>query len=322
MGCIWHMVRQLASTITLLLVCCLPAWGADNQLTFVFQKQKDPASIKLEADRVAEFLSEKLGQQVRTQVPSDYAASVQALVSKRADIAYIDSIAFLLARRDGGAKMLLAEQRLDSRGQLRTDYDSIFVVRQDSQLSDLAQVVGGAKNLRIAFTSPTSTSGYVMAYRRLVKEGLLQAGQNPKRAFKSVSFAGSYTAALEQVLADRADLCAVSYYALEGKGADKYLARKKRNKLRVLARTPGVPTHVVAARAGLEPKLVAEIRSALLALSDAQPHLLEDVYGTSRFVRVDEDQHVQASVEAIEYLQLPITGIVNKTLVAKNILTK
>jgi len=276
-----------------------------DQLVFIFQKQKDPARMRAEADELAKDLSEILGISVKAQVPGDYAASVQALVSGTADIAYVDSIAFILANRDGGANILLAEERVDSTGKARTDYDSVFVVRKDSPLNSFEDLKSKAGELSIAFTSPTSTSGYVMPYRRFVSEGVLNSGQDVREVFNKVSFAGSYAQALEQVVLGRADVCAVSHYTVEGSGAANHISAESLEQLRILDRTPGVPTHVIASRKGLSVKLQERIQNALLELATKKPDLLSDVYGAARFVKVDQRQHIAASVEALAYLQLP-----------------
>jgi ABC-type phosphate/phosphonate transport system substrate-binding protein len=91
-----------------------------------------------------------------------------------------------------------------------------------------------------------------------------------------------------------------------------YLPAEQRQRLRILARTPGVPTHVISIRGDLSEELKARVKSALLKLSQEQGELLEDVYGTARFVEVDEAAHVAASVEALEYLGIDPGTIVNR----------
>ena len=283
-----------------------------KKLVFIFQKQKNPAKIQETANSVANYLAKEIGIPVKAIVPSGYGASVQAIVSKTADIAYTSSLPFLLARRDGGASMLLAEQRIDNLGVLRTDYDSVFVVKKDSPLKDIKDLEKRAKDLRMAFTSPTSTSGYIFASSRLIELGLAKNAAELPLAFRSAQFAGSYTQALEQVLQGRADICAVSYYAVEGVSATKYLSSKKLKNLRILTRTPGVPTHIVSARSGLSEALKSSISNALLKLSKENPKLLEDVYGTAKFIKVDEDKHVSETVKAVSQVGLPIESLVKK----------
>ncbi len=287
---------------------------AEDSLTFLFQKQKEPQKVKADADSLAKNLSTEINQHVVAKVPLDYSSAVQAIVSKTADFAYVDSMAYLLAKRDGNAKLILAEQRTDLSGTSRTEYDSVFVVSKKSKLKSYEDISKNSKNLSIAFTSPTSTSGYLMPMRRFVKTGLLKAKQSPKEIFKNIRFAGSYTNALNEVFSGRADICAVSSYAFEGKSSSKYVSQEMKDALKILARTPGVPTHVIIARSGINKELLLSVKNAILKISTDKPELLSDVYGASKFVEVDSEEHVNNSLEAIEATGLPLLGIVKKKI--------
>ncbi|MEM6749139.1 MAG: phosphate/phosphite/phosphonate ABC transporter substrate-binding protein [Planctomycetota bacterium] len=288
------------------------AAGADTEvakLVFVFQKQKDPDSLAAAAERVSQRLSQRLGVPVEVVVPAGYSASVQALISEQADVAYVSSLPFLLARRDGGARLILAEQRPDTQGVQRTDYDSLIVVRKDSPLQTMADLKAAASESTFCFTSPTSTSGFVFAMLRLARDGVIAPGQTPDAAFEQVQYGGGYAQALRQVVNGAADACAVSYYTVEGPRADVYLTAEERDQLRVLARTPGVPTHIVCVRKGLPDAWAGKVRDALLELSQQEPDLLADVYGTSSFVTVEEDQHVAAAIDAVQATGVPLQGL-------------
>lgn len=288
-----------------------PAIAQPNRpLVFAFQPQKDPAAIRQAADEVAAELGKRLGREVRVLVPLAYAATVQALVSNRADVAWLSSLPFLLARRDGGARLILAEVRTDPAGRARTDYDSVFVVPAASPLRNFADLKRQAKTLRMVFTSNTSTSGYVFPYDRMIAEGMLRRAQPPEQAFRSVAYGGGYTQALEQLLAGRGDVAAVSDYTVEGPRRTAYLPEDRQRQLRVLARTPGVPTHCVAVAKGVTPAAARAIQLALLDMARTSPALLSDVYGASGLRVVREDQHVAATVQAIDRTGIPIQGLV------------
>ena len=316
-GAAWH--TTCAGLAGMLLFATAGPCGCDgasnttsdpNELVFVFQKQKDPQQIEEHAAKASKFLSDELGIPVTRQVPLKYSMAVQALVSGKADVAYLDSLAFVLARRDGDVEMVAAEVRKDAAGKERTDYDSIFVVARDSPLKSIGDVVRNGADLRLAFTSEISTSGYLMAVRRLVNEGLMKSGQDPKHVFKSVAYAGGYAQALQQVLDGRSDVCAVSYYTMEGERADVYLDQAQRDRLRILARTPGVPTHLICVRRSLSAGLKERITSALMKMSREHPDLLADVYGAKSLSQVDEKAHVAATVEALKYVGVPVEKFV------------
>lgn len=291
-----------AALLLALVLMCVSSAFAKDELVVIFQKQRDPAQMKAAADRTAQALEEKLHRGVSVQVPSDYSASVQALVSKRADLAYVDSLSYLLAHRDGGATILLGEERVDPKGHARTEYDSVIVVAKDSPLKTFEDIKKSAKDLRVAFTSRTSTSGYLFPYLQLVNTGVLRQKQSPEEVFKSVSFAGSYDLAVKQVIEGKADFAAVSYYSVEGESASKYLKPEELARVRILSRIPGVPTHVIVARGGLSVEEMSTLKHTFLELSKEHPELFKDVYGTSRFVEVNPETHARATEQAVEAL--------------------
>ncbi len=272
-----------------------------EKLVFAFQKQKDPRAIQETAEKVAEYLGKEIGVPVEIMVPASYGATVQALVSSKAHVAYVSALPYILAKNEAPVELILAEVR-DG----KTDYNSIWVVGKDSPYKKLADL----KGKRMVFTSPTSTSGYVMAFSRLVDDGLLKAKQDPKEFFSNVTFGGGYDKALLAVINEQADAAAVSDYTMEGPNADKYLKADQRAKLRVLTRTSGVPTHGIALRSDLPAELKGKIEASLLKLSKEHPELLADVYGASTLTKVDGDKHVVGATKALENTGLGLKKLV------------
>lgn len=288
-------------------VCLLPGFSAaqDNaktpeKIVFVFQKQKDPKAVQESADKVAEFLTREVGVPIEVMVPTSYGASVQAVISNKAQVAYVSALPFLLAKKEAPVRMIVAEERNG-----RTEYDSIYVVAKDSEIQSLEDL----KGKRMVFTSPTSTSGYIMAFYRLITEGLLKPKQDPKEFFSTVTFGGGYDRALLAVANGQADACAVSDYTMEGPKADVYLKADQREKLRILTRTGGVPTHGICVRTDLPKDVQDKLAAGLLKLSDEQPKLLSDVYGASKLVKVD-DSHTAKAADAIEKTGLSVEKMV------------
>jgi phosphonate transport system substrate-binding protein len=279
-------------------------------LVFALQKQKDAAKIKDSADAITQELSHALGREVKVLVPGEYSATVQALVSGHADVGYISSLPFLLAKRDGGAELLLVEERQDSKGKWRTSYDAVLVARRDAKFNNLEDIKTHAKSLRVVFTSHTSSSGYVFPFAFFREHGLLTQDQKPEDVFAQAGYAGGYSQALEQVIAGKADIAAVSGYTVEGDETAIYVSPEDRSKLKVVARISGVPTHIIATRAGLSAKERSDIAEALLRISKEKPELLAQIYGAARLVHADEDVHLEATRKAIAITKLPIHGLV------------
>ena len=273
-----------------------------GRLIFAFQRQKDPAALKEDAEAVGSLLSDRLKIPVDVVVPTSYGATVQALISNRAHVAYLSSLPFLLAEKEAGVEILLVEERSG-----KGIYDSVLVVRAD----DPIQNVEGLRGKRMAFTSPTSASGYVFPLSRFVEAGVLKKGEKPDQFFASTTFAGGYDRALLAVINGQADCAAVSDYTMEGPSVDKYLNASQRAKLKIIDRIPNVPTHLIAIRSDLPQDLKNQIKDTLLQLSKDQPERLKDVYGASTLVEPKGD-HVSGTRKAIG-----LTGLDNASVVEK-----
>ncbi len=113
-------------------------------------------------------------------------------------------------------------------------------------------------------------------------------------------FAGGYEQALKAVLHGQVAIGAASDYA-----PAKYLTEDEQAQLKVISRQGPVPTHLIAASAGLSPALRARITKALLELNQPEHReLLKSVYGAQRLVAVTHDEHVAALAHAQE-----VTGL-------------
>ncbi|MFN9790238.1 MAG: phosphate/phosphite/phosphonate ABC transporter substrate-binding protein [Holosporales bacterium] len=284
--------------------------GEQKPLVFALQKQKDASKIKDSADAMMKELTQALGREVKVLIPGEYSATVQALVGGHADVGYISSLPFLLAKRDGGAELLLVEERQNRDGSWQTYYDAVLVARTDGKIDDFEDIKANAKSLRLVFTSHTSTSGYVFPFAFFREQGILKQDQKPEEGFAQVYYAGGYSQALEQVITGKADIAAVSSYTVEGDKTAIYISPEDRLKLKVVARIPRVPTHIIATKAGLSSKERADITKALLRISKDNPDLLTQIYGAARLVHADENTHLEATRKAIDATKLPIHGLV------------
>lgn len=274
--------------------------SAPDRLIFAFQRQKDPEALKEVTDALGQRLATELNMPVDVLVPTAYGATVQALVSNRAHVAYLSSLPFLLAEQETEVEVLLVEERGG-----KTRYDSVLVVAKGSPIRSLDDLRGK----RMAFTSATSASGYVFPYAFFVEKGLIAKAAMPETFFSKTHFAGGYDQALRAVLRGQADVCAVSDYTMEGPTADSYLSAGERAGLRILGRIPGVPTHLITIRSDLPEKLKETIRETLLELSRTEPERFTDVYGAASFAAPIED-HVAPTRAALERTGLDRAAVV------------
>ncbi len=269
-------------------------------LVFSFQKQKNLEDLKKSTAVIAEKLSTEIQQKIEVLVPTSYGATAQGLISNKVHVAYMDSLPYILASQEADLDIIAVEKRNGE-----TQYNSVFVVKKDSPLKTLKDL----KGQRIAFSSQTSTSGYLFPFKRLLDEKLIKQPSDLKTFFSQTIYAGGYDKALLAVLNGQADVAAVSDYAIEGAKADLYLTAEQRSQLQILTRTPGVPTHLIAISKKVPQATREKIRAALLKIAKDQPDLLSSVYGAAELV-VPTGKHTQKTLEALNQTGLNVKEFV------------
>jgi phosphonate transport system substrate-binding protein len=248
---------------------------APKPLHLVLTPSQKPTDLLAAGEEFALALGKLVGQPVRVTVASDYAAVVEALRNKTADLAFLHPAGYVLANREAKA-MIIAQDRWHG----NTSYKSRIYVRKDSGIKALEELRGKT----IAFVDPASTSGYVWPMVLLIKKGLVQ-NRDPKTFFKEAVFTGAHDAALQALLKGHVDAVASFDMARE-----QYLKDPaEREKLTWVAETDPIPEGGIAGREGLDGALVTRIRDALLQMRGPQYEpLLKKLYDIDGFELVED----------------------------------
>jgi phosphonate transport system substrate-binding protein len=267
-----------------------------TSLTIVLPSRSDSTDLQNKANAVAAFLSKELGMPVKAQVGDDTAA-VEALRANRADVAFLSSRPALKAEQLAKARLYLAEVRDNYSG--RYTYSSVFVVPNNSTLktrNNAKTTLEQLRGKRMAFTSPTSGSGFIFPVGELVKQGFVENKDRLDGFFGQVSYGGNYGKALQAVVRGQADVAVVSEYALN----PPYITAEEKSQLRVLHRIPGVPAHGVVIDDDVPAQQREQIINALLKLNQSQNNqLLRNLYNSTELVRVDHNRHLAPIREAL-----------------------
>ncbi|MBF1991062.1 phosphate/phosphite/phosphonate ABC transporter substrate-binding protein [Fischerella thermalis] len=275
----------------------LLAQGKTNELVVIFPSRSDSTDLQNKANAVAAFLSKQLGVPVKAQIGDDTAA-VEALRANRADIAFLSSRPALKAEQLANARLYLAEVRPNYSG--KYTYNSVFVVPKNSPLKTRSTAKATLRQLRgkrMAFTSPTSGSGFIFPTGELVKQGLVPNRDRLNDFFGQVTYGGNYSKAIQAVLRGQADVAAVSEYALN----PPYITEAEKNRLRILHKIPGVPAHGVAIDDDVPVATRNKIINAMLLLNQPQNNqLLRNLYNSTELVKIDHNQHLAPLRNALQ----------------------
>jgi phosphonate transport system substrate-binding protein len=282
-------VTRRAVLSGLLAAVAMPALAEPSRpLHLVLTPSQKPTNLIEAGEEFAQVLAKLVGLPFRVTVASDYAAVIEALRNRTADLAFVHPVGYVLANRE--AKATIVARNL---WHGKASFTSRIYVLKDSGLRQLEELRGKT----IAFVDPASSSGYTYPMVMLIQRGLVR-NRDPKTFFREVVFSGAHDASMRALLNGHVDAIASFDLARE-----QYLKDPaERARIVYIAETPPIPEAGIAARDGLDPALVERIRGALLQIRGPEyAGLLKRLYEIDGFEpAADRDYDpVRAAVELL-----------------------
>ena len=259
-------------TLRSLLTCALLTFGALAHAQQVFRvtaiPDESPTELARKAAPLVKYLEAKLGVKVEFTPVTDYAASVEALVNKKVDLAWFGGFTFVQAHvRSGGKVIPIAQREEDEK------FRSVFITG-DPVIQSLVDL----KGKDVSFGSQSSTSGHLMP-----RSYLLQAGVNPDKDFRRVAYSGAHDATIAAVASGKVQAGALNISVWE-----KFVADKKvdTTKVRVFYTTPTYYDYNWTVHADMPAAQREKLTQALLSLSRDTPEGKEilDLQRATRFL--------------------------------------
>ena len=239
--------------------------AADLRIAFIPEVATTSASLS-EKQPFIDYFAKATGRRVDLKIPTNYAATVEALGNGSVDLAYFGGLTYLKASALYGAKPLV--QRVEDR-----NFHSLFITNSPAinSLKDL-------KGKQFAFGDVNSTSGHLIP----VKE-LLEAGVDPEKDM-TTRYTGNHTTTALAVNSGQVPAGALDETVYHKMIDDKSIDPAK---TRVFYTSKPFLDYVWAVRKDLEEPLVAQIRTGFLTLSD--PKVLAIVRGTKYVLANDRE---------------------------------
>lgn len=254
-----------------------------NPIKMYFVPSMEAGKVVASGEAIAKYLEQVTGYHFKVAVPTSYAAVIEAIGTYQADVAWLPTFAYIMAKEkyDANVEFMTIRNGL-------TKYRGQFVVRADSKIKSLADITGKI----VAYTDAASTSGYIYPSAILKQQGI-----EPKDIF----YAGGHPQAITAVYNGNADVACTYWSPADAQGKPKD-AREKLletypdvfQKLRILAFTDWIPNDTVTLRKNFPPDVKQNIIAALekyAASKDGQNTLraLYDIDGLSRATDADYD---------------------------------
>ncbi|KAF6242692.1 hypothetical protein C6988_05725 [Nitrosopumilus sp. b1] len=274
-----------------------------KKITIAVMPNEDPKKFEMQGNALEEYFTNKLGIETEFFYPIDATTTVESMVTGSTQIAFMSARPAQLAneRSDGKSLLFMAEVRpfdSDSGEKLDTFYYSEFWVKKDSGINTLED----AKGKNVAFSGPTSTSGYLFPMAKLVDKGLIKGGDDPKTYFGNVLFSGGYQQSLTALIAGQVDIAAGGDHAKY-----RFLTPEEQSQIKVIEKQGPVPTHGIIYRTDLvSPEQIAQFEKAVLDMKTERPDLLESaLFGATDFIPVNHYSHLAELGNAIAKTKIP-----------------
>lgn len=222
-----------------------------NPIKFYLVPAQDVMTLNEQGKVLQKYLSKDLNMHFIIEVPASYVAVVEAMGSKRADVAILNTLGYVLANDKYGAQ---ARLKLVNRG--RDEYNGQIIVRFDGpkSLKDL-------NGKKFAFVDPASTSGYLLPQRLFKKENI---------KLKQSIFAGKHDGVVTAVYQGQVDAGATFYTPADDDGTPKdarWLLRTQYpdvfEKVKILQLTDAIPNDPLVFRKDISEELKNKISESL-----------------------------------------------------------
>lgn len=235
---------------------------------------------------LGEYLTRKVGVPVEFTILSRYGNIIESFQTERMDGAFFGSFTGALAIERLGVVPLARPVNLDG----SSTYHGHLFVRADSPIRTVKQLRGK----RMAFVDRATTAGYVFPLALLRKAGI----PSPDGFFGEYYFTGSHDAAIAAVLEGKADVGAAKHSVYDRVRKENPAIDKE---LVIIAESPSVPSNGLCVRKGLDPRLEASLKQALLELEkDPDGAAVLGQFGALRFIETTADDYRPVSEMARE----------------------
>jgi phosphonate transport system substrate-binding protein len=271
-----------------LLACTLLGFGAFAHAQQVFRvtaiPDESPTELARKAAPLVKYLETKLGMKVEFTPVTDYAASVEALINKKVDLAWFGGFTFVQAyNRSGGKVVPLVQREEDEK------FRSVFVTTDPAILS-----LADLKGKDVSFGSQSSTSGHLMP-----RSFLLQANIDPDKDFRRVAYSGAHDATVAAVASGKVQAGALNISVWERLVAEK---KVDLGLVRVFYTTPPYYDYNWTVHADMPAALRDKLAQALLSLSrdTAEGKEVLELQRATKFIptKVDNYKGIEAAARS------------------------
>ena len=226
-------------------------------------------------------MEKKTGLSVKSFYAPDYAGVIEAMRFNKVQVAWYGNKAAMEAVDRANGEIFAQVMYTDG----TFGYHALLIAHKDSPYNTLDDVLKGAKNINFSIGDPNSTSGFLVpTFYVFAKNGV-----DHRTAFKTIRNA-SHGANLQAVLARQVD---VATNNTEDLGKLQLSKPELASQVKVLWKSPLIPSDPFVWRKDLDPAVKARLKSFVLNYAKTDPEekkILANIYSYGGFRDSNNDQ--------------------------------
>jgi phosphonate transport system substrate-binding protein len=236
--------------------------AAAHAETFVFTAipDEDESRLRTRFDKVATYLSGKLGVDVKFIPVKSYDAAVTAFRNDQVQLAWFGGLSGVRARQ------LVEGSEAIAQGYEDQFFITYFIANTSTGLEESKDFPMGIKGKTFTFGSKGSTSGRLMPEFHIRKE----LGDAPEKVFSRVGFSGDHSRTIALVQSGAFEVGATNYTVWDN---EVKAGTIDTSKVRIVWKTPTYPDYQWTIRGDVSKKFGAgfkeKVTQALLGMNDA-----------------------------------------------------
>ena len=226
-------------------------------------------------------MAKKTGLTIKSFYAPDYAGVIEAMRFNKVQVAWYGNKAAMEAVDRSNGEIFAQVMYADG----TYGYHGLLVAHKDSPYNNVDDVLRNSKSINFSIGDPNSTSGFLVpTFYVFAKNGV-----DHRTAFKTVRNA-SHGANLQAVLAKQVD---VATNNTEDLGKLEATKPELAAQVKVLWRSPLIPSDPFVWRKDLDPAVKAKIKSFVLGYAKTDPAekaILKNIYSYGGFRESNNDQ--------------------------------
>ncbi|WP_233531460.1 phosphonate ABC transporter substrate-binding protein [Paenibacillus alkalitolerans] len=222
-------------------------------------------------------LGAALGIKTELFVGDDYTAVIEAMRTKKIDIASFGPFSYIIANERSGALPLAVK----ATSKEAAYYHSLVVVPKDSS----AEKIEDLKGKTFLFADPASTSGHLFPRAKII-ETLGITNDEVETYFSNVSFSGGHDKSILAIAKGTADGAGVCDSCVQ-RVVDAGLI--KQDDFKVIAKSDPIPSSPLTYRSDLPADLVEEIKAFIFEYHKQNSEFFKE--GTQQYFPVEDNDY-------------------------------